>query len=74
MGYGESKCVSEELLRLAPGLRYLVVRVGKLTGGYKGTWSVKVWIPSMIHSSTVLGYMPHHDKVLSPSLYSASVR
>ncbi|PBK96038.1 acetyl-CoA synthetase-like protein [Armillaria gallica] len=65
MGYGESKWVSEELLRLAPGLRYLVVRVGQLTGGHKGTWNVKEWIPSMIHSSTVLGYLPDDDKLVS---------
>ncbi|KAK0480581.1 hypothetical protein IW261DRAFT_1473414 [Armillaria novae-zelandiae] len=65
MGYGESKWVSEELLRLAPGLRYLVVRVGQLTGGTKGTWNVKEWIPSMIHSSTVLGYLPDDDKPVS---------
>ncbi len=73
MGYGESKCISEELLHLAPGLCYLVVQVGQLTGGYKGTWNVKVWIPSMIHSSTVLSYLPDDDKVLSPGLYYASV-
>ncbi|KAK0447907.1 uncharacterized protein EV420DRAFT_1713021 [Desarmillaria tabescens] len=64
MGYGESKWVSEELLRLAPGLRYLV-RVGQLTGGLKGTWNVKEWIPSMIHSSTVLVYLPDDDKLVS---------
>ncbi len=72
MGYGESKWVSEEPLRLAPGLRYRVVRVGQLTGGPKGTWNVKEWIPSMIHSSTV-GYLPDDDKVVSPGLYYTSV-
>ncbi|SJL11225.1 uncharacterized protein ARMOST_14628 [Armillaria ostoyae] len=65
MGYGESKWVSEELLRLAPGLRYLVVRVGQLTGGPKGTWNVKEWIPLMIQSSKVLGYLPDDDKIVS---------
>lgn len=65
MGYGESKWVSEELLRLVPGLRYLVVRVGQLTGGPKGTWNVKEWIPLMIQSSKVLGYLPDDDKIVS---------
>lgn len=65
MGRGESKWVSQELLRLAPGLRYLVVRVGQLTGGPKGTWNAKEWIPSMIQSSMVLGYLPNDDKLVS---------
>ncbi|KAK0216122.1 hypothetical protein IW262DRAFT_1449678 [Armillaria fumosa] len=65
MGYGESKWVSEELLRSAPSLRYVVVRVGQLTGGPKGTWNANEWIPSMIQSSKVLGYLPDDDKIVS---------
>ncbi|SJL02274.1 uncharacterized protein ARMOST_05600 [Armillaria ostoyae] len=64
-GYNESKWVSEELLRLAPSLRYFIVRVGQLTGGPKGTWKIKEWVPSMIQSSTVLGFLPDDDKCVS---------
>ncbi|PBK69900.1 hypothetical protein ARMSODRAFT_974971 [Armillaria solidipes] len=64
-GYNESKWVSEELLRLAPSLRYFIVRVGQLTGGSKGTWKIKEWVPSMIQSSTVLGFLPDDDKCVS---------
>ncbi|KAK0491291.1 hypothetical protein IW261DRAFT_1547429 [Armillaria novae-zelandiae] len=62
-GYSESKWVSEELLRLVPGLRYLIVRVGQLTGGLKGVWNPKEWVPSMIQSSTVLGCLPNDEQV-----------
>ncbi|KAK0499792.1 hypothetical protein EDD18DRAFT_1460649 [Armillaria luteobubalina] len=65
MGYGESKWVSEELLRLTPSLRYSIIRVGQLTGGPKGTWKMKEWIPSMIQSSTVLGFLPDDNKCVS---------
>ncbi|KAK0453913.1 hypothetical protein EV421DRAFT_2007167 [Armillaria borealis] len=64
-GYNESKWVSEELLRLTPSLRYFIVRVGQLTGGPKGTWKIKEWVPSMIQSSTVLGILPDDDKCVS---------
>ncbi|SJL02272.1 uncharacterized protein ARMOST_05598 [Armillaria ostoyae] len=64
-GYSESKWVSEELLRLAPSLRYSIVRVGQLTGGPKGTWKIQEWVPSMIQSSTVLGFLPDDDKCVS---------
>ncbi|KAK0461857.1 acetyl-CoA synthetase-like protein [Desarmillaria tabescens] len=63
-GYGESKWVSEEL-RLTPSLRYLIVRVGQLTGGPKGTWKINEWVPSMIQGSTVLGCLPVDDKFIS---------
>ncbi|KAK0461852.1 uncharacterized protein EV420DRAFT_1665230 [Desarmillaria tabescens] len=64
-GYSESKWVSEELLRLVPGLRYLIVRVGQLAGGPKGTWNPKEWVPSMIQSSTVLGFLPDDEQLIS---------
>ncbi|PBL02838.1 acetyl-CoA synthetase-like protein [Armillaria gallica] len=64
-GYSESKWVSEELLRLVSGLRYLVVRVGQLAGGPRGTWNPKEWVPSMIQSSTVLGCLPDDEQLVS---------
>ncbi|KAK0189610.1 KR domain-containing protein [Armillaria mellea] len=64
-GYGESKWVSEELLRLAPGLRYLVVRVGQLSGDSNGTWKVNEWFPSVIQSAPFLGCLPNEDKPVS---------
>lgn len=69
-GYSESKWVSEELLRLVPGLRYLVVRVGQLAGGPRGTWNPKEWVPSMIQSSTVLGCLPDDEQVCVLSPYT----
>ncbi|PBK80595.1 hypothetical protein ARMGADRAFT_1092010 [Armillaria gallica] len=53
-GYGESKWVSEELLRLAPGLRYLVVRVGQLSGD-----------SNVIQSAPFLGCLPNEDNPVS---------
>ncbi|KAK0200866.1 putative polyketide synthase [Desarmillaria ectypa] len=64
-GYGESKWVSEELLRLAPDLRYLVVRVGQLSGDSNGTWKVNEWFPSIIQSAPFLGCLPNDDKPIS---------
>ncbi|KAK0206816.1 hypothetical protein DFS33DRAFT_1273198 [Desarmillaria ectypa] len=64
-GYGASKWVSEELLRLAPSLRYLAVHIGQLTGGPRGTWKIEELVPSMIQSSTVLGCLPDDDKFVS---------
>ncbi|KAK0237003.1 hypothetical protein EDD85DRAFT_790707 [Armillaria nabsnona] len=61
----ESKWVSEELLRLAPGLRYLVVRVGQLSGDSNGTWKVNEWFPSVIQSAPFLGCLPNEDNPVS---------
>ncbi|KAK0447900.1 putative polyketide synthase [Desarmillaria tabescens] len=64
-GYGESKWVLEELLRLAPGLRYLVARIGQLTGDLNGTWKVSEWFPSVVQSAPFLGCLPNDDKPVS---------
>ncbi|KAK0483762.1 hypothetical protein IW261DRAFT_1332931 [Armillaria novae-zelandiae] len=64
-GYGESKWVSEELLRSATGLRYLVIRVGQLSGAANGNWNVNEWLPAMVQSATKLGCLPGDDKVIS---------
>ncbi|KAK0495896.1 hypothetical protein EDD18DRAFT_1105817 [Armillaria luteobubalina] len=64
-GYGESKWVSEELLRLAPGLRCLIVRVGQLSGDLNGTWKVREWFPSVVQSASSLGCLPNDDKPVS---------
>ncbi|KAK0499795.1 hypothetical protein EDD18DRAFT_1442304 [Armillaria luteobubalina] len=74
MGYGESKWVSEELLRLTPSLRYSIIRVGQLTGRPKGTWKLKEWFPSMIQSSKVLGCLPDDEKGVSWLLAHAAAQ
>ncbi|PBK97000.1 acetyl-CoA synthetase-like protein [Armillaria gallica] len=64
-GYGESKWVSEELLRTTAGLRYLVIRVGQLSGAANGNWNVNEWFPAMVQSATKLGCLPGDDKAIS---------
>ncbi|KAK0210917.1 hypothetical protein DFS33DRAFT_1371246 [Desarmillaria ectypa] len=54
-GYGESKWVSEELLRTTEGLRYLVICVGQPSGAANGTWNVNGWVPAMVQSATKVG-------------------
>ncbi|KAK0463970.1 uncharacterized protein EV420DRAFT_1638889 [Desarmillaria tabescens] len=64
-GYGESKWVSEELLRTTEGLRYLVIRVGQLSGAANGTWNVNEWVPAMVQGATKLGCLPGGDRTIS---------
>ncbi|KAK0196977.1 hypothetical protein F5146DRAFT_1153799, partial [Armillaria mellea] len=64
-GYGESKWVSEELLRSTAGLRYLVIRVGQLSGAANGNWNVNEWLPAMVQSATKLGCLPGDNRAIS---------
>ncbi|PBK78299.1 acetyl-CoA synthetase-like protein [Armillaria solidipes] len=64
-GYGESKWVSEELLRTTASLRYLVIRVGQLSGAANGNWNVNEWLPAMVQSATKLGCLPGDDRAIS---------
>ena len=61
-GYGESKWVSEELLRSTAGVRYLVIRVGQLSGAANGNWNANEWLPAMVQSATKLGCLPGDDR------------
>ncbi|KAG7447913.1 acetyl-CoA synthetase-like protein [Guyanagaster necrorhizus] len=64
-GYGESKWVSEELLRTAKDLHYLIIRAGQLCGAANGTWNVNEWVPAMVQSSLKLGCFPGGDRTIS---------
>lgn len=63
-GYGESKCVAEQLLAIAhevSGLRVSIVRAGQIGGPARGTvktWPRQGWILSLLHKSDKLGYFP----------------
>ena len=70
IGYGESKWVSEMILRHASqntSLSTTVVRCGQMTGGISGAWNEHEWFPSLVKSSVALGKLPTIDSV-SPYL------
>jgi thioester reductase-like protein len=67
-GYGESKCIAEQLFAQAHaafGLRVAIVRAGQIGGPclstvvYKG-WPVQGWLYVIIKTSDELGYWPTH--------------
>ncbi|KIJ41947.1 hypothetical protein M422DRAFT_229444 [Sphaerobolus stellatus SS14] len=64
-GYTESKWVSEQILgkvwETTP-LKPLTVRVGQLCGGPNGAWNTREWLPSLVHSATVVKCLPTEDK------------
>ena len=65
-GYGESKWVSEQILKNAAeatSLHTISVRVGQLTGATSGAWKVTEWFPSLVCSSVYLKCLPDVDKV-----------
>ncbi|KAJ7865579.1 hypothetical protein B0H14DRAFT_2347885, partial [Mycena olivaceomarginata] len=66
-GYTESKWVAEQMLFAAAkttSLKPIVIRVGQLSGGAKGTWRPFQWVPAMILSGITLGCLPEgHDNV-----------
>ncbi|KAJ7865588.1 hypothetical protein B0H14DRAFT_3133338 [Mycena olivaceomarginata] len=66
-GCTESKWVAEQMLFAAAkttSLKPIVIRVGQLSGGAKGTWRPFQWVPAMILSGITLGCLPEgHDNV-----------
>jgi len=67
-GYTESKWVAEQILIQCANqtpLKPFIVRVGQLCGGPNGSWNTKEWLPSIIHSSCVLGLLPTDKKCVS---------
>lgn len=61
LGYGESKWVSEQILRKASEetpISTTVLRCGQMTGGPSGAWNDHEWFPSLIKSSLKLGKLP----------------
>ena len=65
-GYGESKCVAEQLLARAheaSGLPIAIVRAGQIGGPSSpelGTWPRQGWLYSIIRTSKMLGCFPTH--------------
>ncbi|KAG9197068.1 hypothetical protein G6514_002473 [Epicoccum nigrum] len=64
-GYGESKHVGARVLALAAhrlGVRTAVVRAGQLAGpsvaAGGAAWNRHEWLPSLVHTSRVLGKLP----------------
>jgi thioester reductase-like protein len=64
MGYGESKCVAEQLLVRAndiAGVPVSIVRAGQIGGPSileQGPWPEQAWLSSIIKTSKVLGVLP----------------
>ncbi|KAF2651929.1 acetyl-CoA synthetase-like protein [Lophiostoma macrostomum CBS 122681] len=64
MGYGESKCVAEQLLVRANDIRNVpvsIVRAGQIGGPSiptQGPWPEQAWLLSLIKSAKVLGVLP----------------
>lgn len=69
-GYGESKCVAEQLLGLASkvsGLSVNIVRAGQIGGPLgpaAGTWPRQGWLYSIIDASKRIGYFPNNVQPL----------
>ncbi|KAF2636075.1 acetyl-CoA synthetase-like protein [Massarina eburnea CBS 473.64] len=63
-GYAESKHVAARILAIAAhrvGIRTAVVRAGQLAGSSSvsgAEWNRHEWLPSLIHTSRVLGVLP----------------
>lgn len=66
-GYGESKWVTEQILRRAAKesrLRTTAVRVGQLSGDtHVGGWSTSEWVPALVRASKRLGAIPAAEDV-----------
>lgn len=69
-GYGESKCVAEQLLSLGSeksGLAVNIVRAGQIGGPQNpsmGAWPLQGWLYSIIMTSRRLGYFPDNVQPL----------
>ncbi|KAI5368538.1 hypothetical protein J4E82_010677 [Alternaria postmessia] len=69
-GYGQSKCVAEQLLAKAheiAKLRVNIVRAGQIGGSTNSkhcTWPRQGWVYSVIQSSAKLGVFPKHVQPL----------
>ncbi|GJJ05918.1 putative secondary metabolism biosyntheticenzyme [Clathrus columnatus] len=67
-GYGESKWVSERILKIAEletGLKPVIIRVGQLSGGMNGNWTTREWFPSIVTASRIIGSLPDYEGVAS---------
>jgi thioester reductase-like protein len=66
MGYGESKCVAEQMLTRAnerSGIPVAILRAGQIggtTSPHLGTWPIQGWLFNLIKASTELHVFPAH--------------
>ncbi|KAI0743094.1 acetyl-CoA synthetase-like protein [Daedaleopsis nitida] len=69
LGYGESKWVTEQVLKRAAeatGLRITAVRGGQLSGDTRiGGWNVKEWVPAIVRASKRLRCVPVREDTVS---------
>ncbi|GAW08556.1 Linear gramicidin synthase subunit D [Lentinula edodes] len=64
-GYGESKYVSERILRES-GLHASSFRIGQIAGGKpNGAWATSDWLPMIVKSSLTMGMLPEAMGVIS---------
>jgi thioester reductase-like protein len=71
-GYGQSKCIAEQLLARAhavSGLSVAIVRAGQIGGPARPStaysiWPVQGWLFSIIKASAKIGYWPAHVQPL----------
>ncbi|KAI0353748.1 acetyl-CoA synthetase-like protein [Trametes cingulata] len=68
-GYGESKWVTEQIIRRISnetGLRTTVVRVGQLSGDTRiGGWNTTEWVPGIVRAGRWLNCVPSADDCVS---------
>ena len=72
-GYGESKCIAEQLLARAhavSGLRVAIVRAGQIggpamSGTARSVWPVQGWLYSLLKASEKTGCWPAHVQPLN---------
>ncbi|KAF8898448.1 acetyl-CoA synthetase-like protein [Infundibulicybe gibba] len=67
-GYGESKWVSEQLLREVASqtaLKVVIIRLGQLCGNTNSVWNTKEWLPALVHSAQKLGCLPDDNGDIS---------
>ncbi|KAF5361117.1 hypothetical protein D9758_009087 [Tetrapyrgos nigripes] len=60
-GYSESKWCAEEILyriSTTSPMHAVSVRVGQVSGGRNGYWTVQEWFPTLVKSSQSLGSLP----------------
>lgn len=66
-GYGESKWLASQLLRIAgerTALQPVVVRVGQICGNtINGHWNPSEWFPTIVRSHSAVGCLPDAEGV-----------
>ncbi|KAJ7846441.1 hypothetical protein B0H13DRAFT_1907776 [Mycena leptocephala] len=64
-GYTESKWISEEILAQAAEstpAKPLIIRVGQLSGGINGAWTISEWVPALVQSAQFIKCIPDDSR------------